>query len=186
MNIAPEIIGMKRKFLLAALSLTLTISALAAPPVEEGKAIFSARCASCHNVNKILVGPALGGVDQRHDIDWIVKFVQSSQTVIKSGDKDATALFAKFNNIPMPDHKDLSAENVKNIVAYIKGESKGSSKVDKAPFAKPYERHPAYVPLSFHNYAFFTGLLGSIVLIILSLLAFVRVKEYERSKSAVK
>lgn len=176
---------MKRKFLLAVFSLALTISALAAPPVEEGKTIFNARCASCHNVNKIVVGPALGGVEQRHEMDWIVKFVQSSQTVIKSGDATAAALFAKFNNIPMPDHKDLSAENVKSIVEYIKGESKGGSEADKAPFPKPTKLHPAYLPLSLHNYTFFISLLVAIALLILSLLALVRVKEYERNKSAI-
>jgi cytochrome c2 len=81
---------------------------LAAPPVEEGKSIFQARCAACHNINKTLTGPALAGVDQRRSMDWIVDFVHSSQTVIKNGDKDAVALFKQFNNIPMPDHNDLS------------------------------------------------------------------------------
>jgi len=55
------------------------LKAYADPPVNEGKVIFNSRCASCHNVNKILTGPALAGVDQRYSIDWIVNFVHSSQ-----------------------------------------------------------------------------------------------------------
>src|SRR5206468_4896771 len=85
------------------------ITAFANPPSEEGKQIFTTRCAGCHNVNRILTGPALAGVDQRHSIDWIINFVHSSQTVIRGGDKQAVALFEKFNRIPMPDHPDLSS-----------------------------------------------------------------------------
>lgn len=115
---------MKRNLAFAALFVFFVIAALAAPPVDEGKTVFQSRCASCHNVNKIMVGPALAGVYERHEMEWIVKFVQSSQGLVKSGDKEATALFAKYNNIPMPDHTDLSAESIKSVVAYIKSESK--------------------------------------------------------------
>ena len=57
--------------------------------------IFSSRCASCHNVNKVVVGPALAGVSDRHTEDWIIHFVHSSQSVIKGGDTAAIALYEK-------------------------------------------------------------------------------------------
>ena len=72
------------------------------PPEEEGKTIFVSRCASCHHVNKTVVGPALSGVDERRSMDWIINFVHSSQTMVKKGDKDAVGLFKKFNSMPMP------------------------------------------------------------------------------------
>src|SRR6476660_9843167 len=108
------------KIRLILFTLLLSATALAAPPAEEGRAIFTARCAGCHNVNKILTGPALAGVDQRHSIDWIINFVHSSQTVIKSGDKTAVALFEKFNRIQMPDHPDLTEKNIRDVVEFIK------------------------------------------------------------------
>ncbi|MEJ7676628.1 MAG: cytochrome c [Segetibacter sp.] len=67
--------------------------ALAAPSSEEGKTIFTNRCAACHNVNKELAGPALSGIDKRRPIDWIIKFVHSSQAVVKSGDTYAVNLY---------------------------------------------------------------------------------------------
>jgi cytochrome c551/c552 len=167
---------MKRKLIFSVLVSMVSIYAAAAPPVEEGKAIFTSRCASCHNVNKLVVGPALAGVDQRHSIDWIIKFVQSSQTVIKSGDQKATALFARFNNIPMPDHKDLSAENIKSVVDYIKSSTVTESKV----VFKPGKIRPAYVPLSITDYGFFAALLGLIGLMIAAMLMLVTVKEKQR------
>src|SRR5688500_16613500 len=99
---------MNAKSLLLLLTLLPAATALADPPAEEGKTIFAARCASCHNVNKDLTGPALAKVDERRSMEWIVSFIRSSQSLVKSGDKDAVAVFEKFNRIPMPDHPDLS------------------------------------------------------------------------------
>ena len=117
---------MKSKLLLFALFATILTPA--APPVEEGKTIFTTRCAGCHNITKQVVGPALAGVDQRRSLEWIINFVHSSQSLIKQGDKDAAALFKQFNNVPMPDHKDLSAENIKSVLAYINTEAAASEK----------------------------------------------------------
>lgn len=92
---------MKYSMLLLLLA-AITISTMAAPPVEEGKNIFSTRCAGCHNVHKTLTGSALAGVDQRHSMEWIIDFVHSSQSMIKKGEKEAVTLFEKFNKIPIP------------------------------------------------------------------------------------
>jgi mono/diheme cytochrome c family protein len=171
---------MKLHFLFLSLFVLLAGVAKAAPPTEEGKAIFATRCASCHNINKVLTGPALAGVDERHSIDWIVAFVQSSQSLIKKGDKEALALYEKFNNIPMPDHPDLTADNIKNIVAYIKAETKAVSE-EKVPFEKPAKLRPAYIPLSLKKDAgFFLGFLGVVALLIIVLLFAVQLKQYER------
>lgn len=99
---------MKNRSLLVAFLLIISGGGLYANPVEDGKTIFVSRCAACHNVNRILTGPALAGVDQRRSMDWIVKFVQSSQALIKSGDKDAVAIYHQFNQVVMPDHADLT------------------------------------------------------------------------------
>ena len=151
----------------------------AAPPVEEGKTIFAARCAACHNVNKVLTGPALAGLDERRSLDWIVKFVTSSQALIKSGDKDAIALFEKFNKIPMPDHSDLDEGKIKSIVDYIKSETVSESAT--APFAKPKKLRAQYTPLSINNYAFFSTYLALVVLMIAGMVFAVHVKTMQRN-----
>lgn len=174
----------KKRWLIT-FSLLLTLAASATPPSEEGKNLFNARCASCHNVHKVLVGPALAGVQERRNIEWIVKFVQSSQTLIKSGDKDAAAVFAKFNNVPMPDHPDLTADNIKNILSYIKEESAKSAEVSAAPFRKPSKLRPAYKPLGLSNWGFFISLGAGITVLVLALLALVKVKEVQYKNEAV-
>ena len=156
-----------------------------AKPFPEGKTIFINRCAACHNVNKKLVGPALVGVDERHDLSWIVKFVQSSQSVIKGGDQKAIALYEKFNKVTMPDHPDLTSENIKNVVEYIKSESKAGVAIDAAPFARPERLRAKFTPLTIADYNFFLVYLVVVLLLVAALIALVRVKEYQREMQAI-
>jgi len=77
-------------------------------------------CAACHTIGKgKLVGPDLKGVTERREEAWLIKFIQSSQTMIKSGDKIAVKLFEENNKIPMPDNPLTDAE-VKELLKYIK------------------------------------------------------------------
>jgi cytochrome c551/c552 len=171
---------MKTSLLLTAFFLFGILSSFAAPPLEEGRVIFTSRCAGCHNVNKMVTGPALAGVHERRSMDWIVKFVQSSQSLVKAGDKDAVALFEKFNKIPMPDHADLSPEKIKSIVDFIKAESK-PVETSEAPFAKPYKLRPAFTPLSIQkDYGVFISFFAGIALLIAALLFAVSTTRYAK------
>jgi mono/diheme cytochrome c family protein len=88
----------------------------AAPPPAV---VFSSRCSSCHNVGKgDLVGPDLKGVTSRHNRDWLHRFIHSSQSVVRSGDPQATALFKRYGRQVMPDHP-LSDPEIDALLAYI-------------------------------------------------------------------
>lgn len=164
-----------RIFIIPVLCFLLVKTSTAAPPVDDGKKIFTTRCAACHNVNRDLTGPALAGVHERRPIEWIISFVRSSQTLVKSGDKTAVALFEKFNKVPMPDHPDLTPDNIKNIVEYIKIEGTAAKTVT----AKPPRRMPAYIPLSIRDYGFFISFFAVIVILILVLYFAVYAKSLE-------
>jgi cytochrome c551/c552 len=164
-----------KHLLLSTLALVFASVSAQADPIEDGKMIFMNRCAACHNVNKTMTGPALAGVDQRRSIDWIVRFVNSSQTLVRSGDKDAIAIFEKFNKVPMPDHPDLTEENIKSIIDYVKSET---VTVDsKAPFAKPSKQQTPYRPLSFSkDYGIFIIYMLAVAILIMVLVFAVWVK----------
>jgi len=172
---------MKKKITISVFGLLLTIFVFSTPPLDEGKALFTSRCASCHNVNKIVVGPALAGVSERRTEDWIIHFVHSSQSVIKGGDQKAIELYEKFNKVPMPDHLDLSAESIKDILAYIKSESKAPS---SAVSFRPGKLHPSYTPLSGDSWAFFTAYVSLVILMAGAMVALVKVKEIQRQRNA--
>lgn len=163
---------MKNRSLLIAFLLIISGGGLYANPVEEGKTIFVSRCAACHNVNRILTGPALAGVDQRRSLDWIVKFVRSSQALIKSGDKDAVAIYHQFNQVVMPDHADLTPDNIKSIVEYINA---STQKESDAPFVKPSKLETHYLPPSLQrDYGMFLIYLMAVGLLVALLLFIVR------------
>jgi cytochrome c551/c552 len=171
---------MKKKLVISILALFIMTCVFSIPPVDDGKLMFTSRCASCHNVNKIIVGPALAGVYERHSEDWIIKFVHSSQTVIKGGDKAATDLYEKFNKVPMPDHPDLTAANIKSILTYIKLETK--KPLENISF-RPDKLHPAYTPILITNWQFFSGYMALVLLLAAAMILLVRVKEIQRKET---
>jgi hypothetical protein len=71
----------------------------------------------------MVVGPALKDVFKIRSETWIIAFVHSSQTVIRSGDTAAVSLFKQFNGTIMPDHPGMNDQDIKNIIGYIKSES---------------------------------------------------------------
>ena len=175
----------KQVILLLLMTTFYSLKLFADASIDDGKTIFTSRCTSCHNVNAQVVGPALANVDQRHSVDWIVSFVHSPKTMISKNDKDAVALYNRFNQIVMPDHSDLSSDDIKNILAYIKSETKTVS--NEAPFAKPGKLLPNYHPLSIqNNYGFFITYLAGVATFVLLLIFAVNVKDLQRKNSSGK
>lgn len=98
---------------------------------NQGEKIFSQQCAACHTIGGgKLIGPDLANVQTRRTEAWIIKFVQSSQGVIKSGDTAAIGLFNQYNNIIMPDHA-LAANQIKSIIEYITTNSPNANNPNK-------------------------------------------------------
>lgn len=94
---------------------------------NSGEEIYMSVCAACHTINKgRLVGPDLSGIYLIRSNDWIIRFVRSSQQLIKSGDTAAVAIFNEYNKIIMPDNK-LSDEQILSIIEYIRGSDQNTS-----------------------------------------------------------
>ena len=91
---------------------------------QEGENIFKQNCAVCHQMGTRLVGPDLTGVNEKRSEEWLIKFIASSETLIRSGDKDAEAVYKEFNLLAMPDHPNLSVADIKAVIAYIGERSK--------------------------------------------------------------
>lgn len=76
-------------------------------------------CNTCHKVNEKLVGPAMAGVYDRRELDWIYSWVKNSTRLIQSGDEQAVALYNEYNQLQMPSY-DLSDDQILSILAYIR------------------------------------------------------------------
>jgi len=89
----------------------------------KGKELFDNNCASCHNVHKVMVGPALKGILERRKIDWIIPWVKNPAKVIASGDAYANKLKTEYASAGvMTGFGALKDDDIKNIMSYVKEE----------------------------------------------------------------
>jgi mono/diheme cytochrome c family protein len=107
--------------LLLACLLTFSITTINAQDAADpavGEALFKANCAACHKLDKKATGPALRGVAQKYDKEWMYKWVRNSQELVKAGDAIAVKIFAENNNSVMTAFPALSDADIDNIMAY--------------------------------------------------------------------
>ena len=88
------------------------------PDIAKGKSLFNANCAACHKLNKNLVGPALAGVSEKYEKDWLYSWIKNSAAMIKAGDERAVAIWEEYNKAAMNAFPQLSNEDIDNILAY--------------------------------------------------------------------
>jgi len=93
-----------------------------AQDAKAGEALFKANCTTCHRVQGKLVGPELKGMSDRHEEGWLIKWIKNSQSLIAAGDPTAVALFEEYNKQVMTAFPQLSDDDVRDIIAYVKAE----------------------------------------------------------------
>ena len=108
--------------LVAALSMATFF--VQAQDIKEGESLFKSDCSACHAIDRDVIGPALKGVNERHDEAWLISWIRNSQAMIASGDETAKQLFADHNNLMMPAFPSLTDDNIKSILAYVDDASK--------------------------------------------------------------
>jgi cytochrome c551/c552 len=111
----------KSLILISSLSVA-SISMAFGQDAAAGGAIFKQKCTACHAINKVVIGPALKDVDKRHEEAWNIKWIKNAPAMIASGDPEAKAVFDKYKPAMMTAFTELSDDDVKNILAYIKAE----------------------------------------------------------------
>ena len=107
---------LKRIFLVALLFPSLGLSQEA--DIQEGKALFNTNCAACHQLNRKAVGPALRGVTEKYDREWLYKWSKNGTQMIKEGDPQAVAIWEEYNRAVMTNYPQFSNEQIDNILAY--------------------------------------------------------------------
>lgn len=103
--------------------LVFSFESRAQDPVN-GKALFNAQCAACHNLDKKMTGPPLRGVVDKYggDKEWLYKWIRNSSALIKSGDERANKIFNEYSQSVMTAFPALTDQEIEDILAYTSQE----------------------------------------------------------------
>jgi mono/diheme cytochrome c family protein len=108
-------------FSLRALFFLLSVCLSFAVKAQDGKALFSANCASCHAVHKKLTGPALAGVEDRWpNKEHLYAWIRNSAAFLKTGDAYANNLYNEYNKTAMNAFPNLKDAEIEALLTYIK------------------------------------------------------------------
>ncbi|MFL5787640.1 MAG: PQQ-dependent sugar dehydrogenase [Flavisolibacter sp.] len=110
-----------------------------ASTIAKGRTSFENKCTSCHTFYLDDIGPKLAGVTSENSVNWIKAFIKDPNKLIQSGDATAQKLLKKYKTV-MPSFKDLSDEEVNEIIAYIntkKKEERPPVKIDSNDIKNP-------------------------------------------------
>lgn len=95
-----------------------------------GENLFRTRCAACHTIGKgdvtnpeeRRVGPDLLGVTDKREREWLARWLADPQKMFEEKDPIIMELYAKYNNVVMPD-MDLNDHEVDRLIEYMSEES---------------------------------------------------------------
>ena len=115
-------------FFSLALSLSFSLSVFAQDAAPEasaggadpakGKELFNTNCAACHHLDKTMTGPALRGVADKYDKEFLHKWIKDNTALIKAGDATAVKIFNDNDKKAMTPFPQLSEADIDNILAY--------------------------------------------------------------------
>ncbi len=103
----------------AAVDSTAVTEASSGGDVAKGEELFKSLCAACHKRYKKMTGPALFGVTDKHNKEWLYSWIKNSAAMIASGDAKAVAIFEEYNKTAMNAFPQLSNADIDNILAYV-------------------------------------------------------------------
>jgi len=107
-----------KRIVLVAILFSPIISQSQEADVQAGKNLFNANCAACHRLDKKAVGPALSGVTDKYDKEWLYNWIRNGSQMIKDGDPQAVAIWEEYNRAVMTNYPQFSDEQIDNILAY--------------------------------------------------------------------
>ena len=93
------------------------------PTLDTGALVFQNRCGACHTIGKgDSVGPDLAGVTTRRERGWLEHYLRAPDQMLAENDPTATALFARYREVPMPNLR-LSDGEISVLLAFLEGQA---------------------------------------------------------------
>lgn len=98
--------------------------------ISQGEYLFRTRCMTCHTIGHGqdglppgLAGPDLLNVQVRRETLWLRRWLAEPDKMLEEGDPIALGLYAKYNEVPMPNMR-LSRADIDDLLDYMGRESR--------------------------------------------------------------
>ncbi|MGV4452682.1 c-type cytochrome [Ornithobacterium rhinotracheale] len=91
---------------------------------NKGQELFNTNCAACHQLDKKVVVPALGGVveklqtEQGLGREWLHKWIRNNEELRASGDEYAIKVYEENGKVAMTPFPNLTDQQIDDILAY--------------------------------------------------------------------
>lgn len=118
------------KVLIGLVTLVLSLSVFA----WDAKTEFTKNCSTCHTIGAgDKIGPDLAALSERRDEKWIIKYIKYPTGMMQGDDEEegyetpdpiAAALWETYKPNMMAE-QELDESQIKQMIAYIKTQSKG-------------------------------------------------------------
>ncbi len=105
---------------------------------DAGAKLFQEKCTACHKLDEKYIGPALAGVTERRQPEWILNMILNPEVMVQQ-DPTAKALLAQFI-APMA-NQHLTREEAECVLVYFRehDEERGESDDDHDHEAEDHE-----------------------------------------------
>ena len=93
------------------------------PAASPGEDLYNTRCTACHSIGGgDKLGPDLLGVVAKRDHQWLVRWLQEPDVMLKEKDPLAMSLYKQYGNVPMPNVK-LTEQQALDLMQYMQAET---------------------------------------------------------------
>ncbi len=115
--------------------------------ITDGEGVFRTRCTACHIIgfgNDAISrqGPNLFGATDRHDREWLHRWIQAPDKMLAAEDPKALELVAAHNGAVMPNLR-LTDKEVATVIDYLETETRRLEKLQPALAAAAAQRKAA-------------------------------------------
>lgn len=83
----------------------------------SGKEVFDQKCTSCHKVDKRFVGPAIAGITERREPEWIMNMILNPEQMVAENEA-AKQLLMEYT-APMA-NQNLTEEEARSVLEYFR------------------------------------------------------------------
>jgi copper(I)-binding protein/cytochrome oxidase Cu insertion factor (SCO1/SenC/PrrC family) len=102
--------------------------------ISRGEQLFRTRCTICHSLAGKepigALGPDLLGVTFLREKDWLLRWLQAPDKMLEKKDPIAMELYAKYNNLPMPNMR-LNQQEALALLDYMEDVTRGLVRISE-------------------------------------------------------